>query len=146
MFYLWYIFRYFYFYLLLVLRSQNHQMDGTWVWCNFNIPDCILRLVPLFSGMWKFPQISPKNMTVGALIWSVLVTKRRNIWKRENILSKEDNHPTRGVGQSCIWIDSVYNYCKMQHNRQPVSWIKNQFISLAQKNYATTLSANYKNR
>ena len=145
MFYLWYIFRYFYFYLLLVLRSQNHQMDDTWVWCNFNIPDCILRLVPLFSGMGKFPQISPKNMTVGALIWSVLVTKRRNILKTGKY-SFERGQSSYTRRWTKLYLNRLGLYCKMQHNRQPVSWIKNQFISLAQKNYATTLSANYKNR
>jgi len=65
---------------LLVLRSQNQRLDGSWVcyeqmsvWSDFNIPwlDSSPR-PPIFP---KFA----KNLTVLSLIWRVVITKRLNI-------------------------------------------------------------------
>ena len=54
MFYSCYLF---FIFSLLILRSQNRRMVGSWVcyeqlgvWCSFNIPILDSSLVPLFSG------------------------------------------------------------------------------------------------
>ena len=58
--------------------------------------DWIRRFVPLFSGRWEKCSTFPRTVCRRrALIWSVVGTKRRNIWKRENIFfRKRDNRPT----------------------------------------------------
>ena len=79
---------------LLASRSQNQQMDGSYVMNSWGYGvvlisrDLILCLVPLFFGeMGKLSQILPK--IDGAFICRVLVTKTAQRMKTGDILYKE---------------------------------------------------------
>ena len=75
-------------------------MDGSLVcyeqlraWCNWISCDWICRLVPLFSVRWG-NCFNFRQKFDGALIRRRVATKRLNVRKRENILSKEGQCPT----------------------------------------------------